>query len=85
MYLSRSTLDTCWERVGVLALFVCDVFLCFCHFPICCPESGVVYDCIVPDLWLILSLSYEKLFERKNKLVRDGLMFEKGHLLTTKG
>ena len=28
---------------------VCDVFLCFCHFPIWCPGSGVVFDCI--DSW----------------------------------
>ena len=25
---------------------VCDVFLCFCHFPIWCLGSGVVLDCI---------------------------------------
>ena len=24
------------------------VFLCFCHFPIRCPGSGVVFDCIDP-------------------------------------
>ena len=23
---------------------VCDVFLCFCHFPMWCPRSGVVFD-----------------------------------------
>ena len=23
-----------------------DVFLCFCHFPMCCPGMGVVLDCI---------------------------------------
>ena len=23
-----------------------DIFLCFCHFPIGCPRSGVVFDCI---------------------------------------
>ena len=27
-------------------LFVCDVFLCFCHFPIWCPRSLMVFDCI---------------------------------------
>ena len=27
---------------------VCDVFLCFCHFPTWCPGSGVVLDCIDP-------------------------------------
>ena len=26
--------------------FVCDFFLCFCHFLIWCPGSGVVFDCI---------------------------------------
>ena len=37
---------TCWERSELLALFVCDVFLCFCHFPIWRPVSGEVLDCI---------------------------------------
>ena len=27
---------TAWEKAGV--------FLCFCHFPISCPRSGVVLD-----------------------------------------
>ena len=27
-----------------LGSFVCDVFLCFCHFPIWCPGSGVVLN-----------------------------------------
>ena len=25
---------------------VCVVFMCFCHFPIWLPESGVVLECI---------------------------------------
>ena len=25
---------------------LCDVLLCFCHFHIVCPLSGVVLDCI---------------------------------------
>ena len=25
---------------------VCDVFFCYCHFPMLCPVSGVVLDCI---------------------------------------
>ena len=29
-----------------LGSLVCDVFLCFCHFPVWCPGSGVVLDCI---------------------------------------
>ena len=32
---------TCWERADLLAL-VCNVKLCFCHFPMCYPGSGVV-------------------------------------------
>ena len=36
---------TCWERAELLAL-VCDVLLCFCHFPMWYPGSGVVLDCI---------------------------------------
>ena len=39
-----SPVVTCWERADLLAL-VFDVFLCFCHFPIWCPGSGVVFDC----------------------------------------
>ena len=29
-----------------LGSLVCDVFLCFCHFHVWCPGSGVVFDCI---------------------------------------
>ena len=36
---------TCWERADLLAL-VCDVKLCFCHFPKWYPGSGVVLNCI---------------------------------------
>ena len=32
---------------------VCDVFLCFCHFPIWCPGSGVVFDGL--DSWSLPS------------------------------
>ena len=43
-----SLVVTCWEKAYLLALlyvmFSC--FLVFCHFPICCPGSGVVFDCI---------------------------------------
>ena len=34
---------TCWERANPLAL-VCDVLLCFCHFPMWYPGSGLVLD-----------------------------------------
>ena len=36
---------TCWEGADLLAL-VCDVLLCFCHFPVWYPGSGVVLDCL---------------------------------------
>ena len=37
--------EALWSPAGKGSL-VCDVFLCFCHFLIWCPESGVVFDCI---------------------------------------
>ena len=47
---------TCWRWAGLL-----NVFLCFCHFPMWCPWSGVVFGCI--DSWslhsyLLLGISY---------------------------
>ena len=36
---------TCLERADLLGL-VCDVILCFYHFPMWYPGSGVVLDCI---------------------------------------
>ena len=33
------------EMANLLAL-MCDVKLCFCHFPMWYPVSGVVLDCI---------------------------------------
>ena len=38
-------LVTCWASADLLAL-VCDVQLCFCHFPMWYLGSGVVFDCI---------------------------------------
>ena len=29
-----------------LLALICDVWLCFCHFPMWYPGSGVVHDCI---------------------------------------
>ena len=36
---------TCWKRANLLAL-LCVMFYCFCHFPVWCPGSGVVLECI---------------------------------------
>ena len=48
-----SLVVTCWERAGLLGgpalhptATVCDVLFLFCHFPVWCPGSGVVLDCI---------------------------------------
>ena len=54
-----------WSPVDSL---VCDVFLCFCHFPIRCPGSGVVLDCVdsrylpssfhwLIEDWMLLNIS----------------------------
>ena len=34
------------SQASLNANAICDVFLCFCHFPMWCPGSGVVFDCI---------------------------------------
>ena len=37
---------TCWGRADLL-VFLYVMFSCvFCHFPIRCPGSGVILDCI---------------------------------------
>ena len=45
LFVPCSLVVTCWERADLLAL-LCDVSLCFCHFPIWCLGSGVVLDYI---------------------------------------
>ena len=52
---------TCLERDDLLAL-LCDVFLCFCHFPIWCSGSGVVLDCI--DSWSLPSFLLWKVLDK---------------------
>ena len=51
---------TCWEMPDLLAL-VCDVLLCFCHFPIWYPGSGVVLDLSNPDLCCLFTYIFLKL------------------------
>ena len=41
---------------------MCDVFLCFCHFPIWCPGLGVVFDCI--DSWSLPSFLFWKVLDK---------------------
>ena len=41
-------LQPCCHLLGKgwpLGSLVCDVFLCYSHFPMCCPGSGLVLDC----------------------------------------
>ena len=43
------SLQPCGHLLGKgwpLGSLVCYVLLCFCHFPICCPGSDVLLDCI---------------------------------------
>ena len=49
-----------------LGSFVCDVLLCICNFPMWCPGSGVVLDCIDFCILFVLSKSrYYALQEAK--------------------
>ena len=42
--LSRLFIAAVWSPAG--KGLVCDVYLCFCHFPMWYPRSGVVLDFI---------------------------------------
>ena len=47
MSVSCSLVVICWERADLLArLYLMFSFVVFCHFPIWCPGSGVVLNCI---------------------------------------
>ena len=46
-----------WERADLMAL-VHEIWLCFCHFPMWCPGSGVVLDCIDSSSLLPFLLLY---------------------------
>ena len=56
-YVSYSLVVTCWERANLLApsnvMFSCVV----CYFPIRCPGSGVILDCI--DSWSLPFLTFK--------------------------
>ena len=51
----------CWENAELLAL-ICDVLLCFCHFPLWCPGSGVVLDLSIPDICHLSYFDYKSCF-----------------------
>ena len=38
---------------GLTSWRVCGVLLCACLFPMWCPVSGAVLDCMIPDLCLL--------------------------------
>ena len=46
MSVSCSFVVTCWERADLFALLYVMFFLSFSHFPIQCPGSGVMLDCV---------------------------------------
>ena len=52
---SLQSSDNLLRKGWPLGSLVCDIFLCFCHFPIWCLESSLVLDYIsIPDLCLLL-------------------------------
>ena len=57
-----SLVVTCWERADIIGSLVCDVLLCFCHFPMWCPGLGVVLYLSIPDLCLISNFNYYTYF-----------------------
>ena len=56
-------------------LSVLNVSLCFCHFPIWCPRSGMVLGCI--DSWSFLSLQVSNFARNHDSTHRGGL--ERGY------
>ena len=52
-------------------LSVCYVSFCFCHFPVWCPRSGVVLDCM--DSWSFLSLLVSYFARNHDSTQRVGL------------
>ena len=59
--LSGLLIAALWLPAGNVSL-VCDVFLCFCHFHMWRPGSGVVLDCIdscsLPSYLLFFAFSW---------------------------
>ena len=48
-----SLVTTCWERADFLAPLYVMVFLWFCTLIIWCPESGVILDLSIPDIYIL--------------------------------
>ena len=57
---SCSHVVTSWGKPDLLALFGYCVFLCFCHFPISCPGSGVVLGCIDHEIIFWIKIFWRK-------------------------
>ena len=47
------SLQPCGHLLGRGLPLDCDVLLCYCHFPVWCPWSGVVLDISIPDLYIL--------------------------------
>ena len=65
VYLFIAAWVTCWKSADLFAL-VCDVKLCFCHFPMWHPGSGVVLDSI--DSYNFCHFSYFHIKEKKHSM-----------------
>ena len=81
MTVSCSLDDTYWERAFLYMMFSC--VLSLFHYAALSQVWYMIVSFLIFDFFL--ALSYDKLFERKSNLVRDGLMLVKGHLLMTNG
>ena len=58
-----SLVVTCWERANLLAVLSVLLYLCvcFCHFLMWCPGSGVVLLVSIPDLWFLTYFCHDKI------------------------
>ena len=59
---------TCWERTDLLYLLCVMFYLCFSHFPLRCPGSGVILDCI--DSWSLSTSLLSKYVQYSELLKR---------------
>ena len=66
LFVHCSLVATCWERAGLFTLLYVMFFLCYTHFPRCCPQSGLVLDCIdswfLPSSYLYIQVHYKSYF-----------------------
>ena len=62
------SLQPCGHLLGKdwpFGALVCYVLMCFCHFPMWCPGSGVILDC--PDLCLLTYFHLKKMIVKEKQ------------------